>query len=150
LLDVRFENLEIDSFTQFYPYQNIAQTASRARLFNDQGNFFQFEYDKQYQLQAPDVNSRIQSYQLDTSSANENISAGAGFLTNYATLLTSLQYSISSGQLSSYMVGTDLRPPGNCWVLSLRYTKNFQADEHLGFAFNLLFDGTTATPINKL
>ena len=148
LLDVRLDHFEIDSFSQFYPYQNIAQTATRARIFSERGNFFQFEYDKQYQLLAP-INN-IQTYQLDTSSANETLSIGSGLLTPIATLLGSLQYSISTGQLSSYILSTDLRPPGNCWVLSFRYTKNFQQPGDLGFAFNLLFDGNTATPIGKM
>lgn len=140
LLDVRLDNFETNSLIKYYPYENVTTSSTRLKLFNEFGDYIQLTYAQDVVFQRRDGSSIIRTDRTD------DILMGGGFISKYVNVggETTLNLIQPKG-FQSYNYFVKLKPPGNCWAITLIHERPKNGDPIIRFAVSFLFDGKTET-----
>ncbi|PIT98640.1 MAG: hypothetical protein COT74_13110 [Bdellovibrionales bacterium CG10_big_fil_rev_8_21_14_0_10_45_34] len=141
LVDLRFDNLELNSIMRYYPYQRTTSNSSRARIMNANGDFFQTSYTHAFSI------ARLPKTQVVSRSEDLNFDVFKRF--KYFGMGFGNQYSLSQARSLAYTARLELTPPGNCWGFDFQYTKPINAEFSFVFNFYFMFDGKTRTGVGN-
>lgn len=137
-LTVSLDRLQIIQNAHYYPYQQVINSASRVRLLNDVGDFFQIAHSNAYSVspgQEVDPNSRSERYIF---SLKKSIS--------WLDVVGKFAYDITTpgpeaNRFSGYGYGAQLRMPGECWYFTVIQFRPPGGDETYKISFDFSFDG---------
>lgn len=137
LFEVRLDHFQTNSIFNYFPYQKVTDVSSAFRLNDDTGRFIEFGLNKKYKI--------VRGQGTSETSRIEDVSAGAGVMLSYLNLLGRLTYDnnfntvqVIENRIKSYSYITQLKPPGECWVLSFSF-KQIAGGER-SWKLNLLFN----------
>jgi LPS-assembly protein len=149
LLEVRFDNFEMRSETNYYPYQKISNTKTRARVIDDKGRFIEAGMILTYTIvpgQDTDVLSRVQDYNI-----------AAGYLSPYIDFIGKMtieggsqgtrwedqfrSFSRLTDLVKSYSYIAQVKPPGDCLALRFSFQQVTGGDNQINLNLLFSFDG---------
>jgi LPS-assembly protein len=139
LLDVRLERFETNTLVRYFPYHNVVNTSSRAKVMDDRGDFLQLNFAQNY-LITPTVS---EAYPGRT----ENVGFEAGLQTRYLTFSGALAYQPVHWanldlQVKSWSTNLILKPPGNCWGLRASIRQDIGSKLLYKLNFDFQFGGS--------
>lgn len=136
LLEVRYENYELLSNTEYYPYQKVSNTKSRIRYIDDYGRFIQAGLLLTYTIipgQPVDYGSRLQDYII-----------AAGYLSGPLDFIGTVTVGASqenNGKIKSYSYIAQFKPPGDCLALKFAFQQVTGGDNQINLNLSFSFDG---------
>lgn len=146
ILDVRLDYFQTYTIANYYPYQNVTNTSSRARLLNDKGQFLEGQLSLQYPI--------TPGQEVDVSKRQEDYTFSAGFVSRYINAMGKITYdanpkdaSTNEYQVKSWAAILQLKPPGDCWFINLATDKVTGGDTRYFVSFDFNFDGTPKAPL---
>lgn len=139
LLTVRYDNIETNTNFNYFPDQNVTNVKTRTAFINEKGQFFEVGLEKTYTI--------VQGREADELKRIEDISFGLGFSTRALNFVGQFVYdnnfknSSQGEQIKSWGYIAQLKPPGECWQITLTQDQQVGGDIRtlIGFEFN--FDG---------
>lgn len=145
ILYTSLDNFEAYSQVNYFPYQYVTNSSSRARLLSNNGQFLEGQLSIQYPItpgQTVDIGARQEDYTF-----------AAGMITKYINAMGKVTYDAnprdSDGyKMKSWAVITQLKPPGDCIIINLAATKFTGGDETYSFLFDFNFDGAPKPPLS--
>ncbi|MGZ3772308.1 MAG: LPS-assembly protein LptD [Pseudobdellovibrionaceae bacterium] len=138
-LDIRLDNFQTYSIFYYFPYQNVTNSSSRVRFRNQQGQFVQVQLTRQYSITPGKA--------VDTSNRQEDYTFSGGFVSNYINLMGKIVYdsnwaeSAGGKPVKSWAYIAQLKPPGNCMMLTFIHDQVTGGDTNFKFNFELSYDG---------
>lgn len=143
LADLRFDRFQTNSLVNYYPYQKVTATNSRLRVNDDEGRFVQFGLIRRYNI--------VPGQDVDASSRVEDYTLASGFVSNYLNLMGKVVYNAvttnPTERIKSWAYIAQLKPPGECWVLTFIHNQITGGDTNLKLGFEFNFDGAQKPPI---
>lgn len=136
LIDLRFNRVQTITLLNHFPYQKVTNAASRIRLVDGGGNFFQLGVANQYTI--------IPGRDVDRANRLEDYTIGGGFGWRYIDLMGKVVYNANApddNNLRSWAYIAQFKPPGECWMISLVNYKNTGRGPIVGIDFNFFWDG---------
>ncbi len=135
LVDLRFKYFNTNTSVDYFPYLDIANTATRMQFNTPGGNYFTLGYSQSYII-PEDPSTFIEDDRIET------LALGGGLRWKYFNISGSLQQSLVSFKINRWNLYFDLIPPGNCWGVKLwiQTTTNNSPDWRFSFDYN--FGGT--------
>ena len=140
LLDVRLDHFETNTLVRYFPYHGKTNTSSRIKFMDDFGRYFETNFVENYLI----------TVNRDDALTNHTQTFGfvAGFLAKYVTLGATIDFTPNNWENFQFAVKSwggliNLKPPGNCWgvSLALRQDINRSLDHHLSFDYNFGGEG---------
>lgn len=114
LLNVRLNRFETYTTAVYNPYANVTNTNSRLRLMSkSRRDFVEFGYNENFIINDRDeivVGRETRSYSL-----------GAGIARGWAEFVGDIYYNDRTFKIQSWGYALNLRPPGNCWVITVNH-----------------------------
>lgn len=147
ILDVRLNAFETRTQMNYYPYQKVTNTSSRFRLTNTEGQFFEFEVNRQDTI--------VPGQQVDSSKRTETLTFQTGFTTRYLNLVGQFVYdanwiqSQETNRIKSWAYIAQIKPPGDCWLITLNHNQTVGGSTVIGLNFEFTFGGTPTAPLQK-
>lgn len=138
LLDIRFDHFETNALIKYYPYQANTITSTRAKIFDDRGNYIQATYSKDFI-----VSTIPQSLQI--SAATEDLGIGAGIVSKYVNFDGLSNFNLRTNGFDAYKFRIKLKPPGDCWFIYFTKEQQKISDPIINYYIGFLFDGKTET-----
>ena len=138
-LDVRLNNFQTYSIFNYFPYQNVTNASSRARILNDKGHFFQVQFTRLYSISP--------GQQVNTSARQEDYTFSAGVISTYLNLMGKVVYdanweeSVNQKKVKSWAYIAQLNPPGDCMRVTFAHEQIAGGDTRLKLNFEFTFDG---------
>ncbi len=144
LLDVRLDNFETNTATHYYPYHNKTDTAIRVKVMDIKGDFVQVAYSRK-----DNITSTID--QSEASPPTQSISLGLGTITRYADASVNFAYQPRDQSYTNFFVSgwggaLLVKPPGNCWSISIIVNQVYSDSPTYRFGFDYNFGGSPAGP----
>lgn len=144
---LQFDLPHVSTYSQFkyYPSQQVTDINSNFKLYNDAGQFMKLGLTKKYTISPGSP--------VDSSTRIEDLSFAAGFTSGYINLMGGMVYNLnwfnsnSDTKIKRITWITQIKPPGECWVL------NFYRDQEIGgkpgwhFDYQFNFDGKPQPPL---
>lgn len=145
-LKVVLNNFETYILASYYPYQNVTNSSSRARILNNKGQFLQVQISSQYPI--------TPGQEVDVSKRQEDYTFSAGFISRYLNAMGKVTYdanpkdaSTNEYQVKSWAMIMQLKPPGDCWLINLATDKVTGGDTRYFVSLDFNFDGTPKPPL---
>lgn len=146
VLTLDFPHVTTSSTFNYFPYQKVTDTSTKFRLYNDLGQYFQVGVTKSFRVSA--------GQPANSDNRTENYSVRTGFDSKYLNLATQFLYDANwinhsttpNNRILKSAYIAQLKPPGNCWFISLSLNSKAGVDDifYVDFAFS--FDGNLVTP----
>lgn len=144
-LDVRLDSLQTYSIFNYFPYQNVTNSSSRVRFLNDQGQFLQVQFSRQYSI--------TPGQDVDPSNRQEDYTVSAGFVSRFINLMGKFVYDAhwaeaSGGKpIKSWAYITQLKPPGDCMMVTIIHDQVTGGDTNFKLDFSFNYDGVGKPPL---
>lgn len=144
-LDMRLDRFQTYSIFNYFPYQNVTNASSRVRFINEHGQFLQAQLTRQYKItpgQPVEGNDRQEDYTIS-----------AGFTSAYLNLMGKFVYdanwsaSRSKDQIKSWAYVAQLKPPGECMLITFIHDQVTGGDTNFKLNFEFTFDGKQKPPV---
>lgn len=143
--DLRFPHFQTVSQFNYYPYQKVTNSAIRARLIDSSGRFVQVNTTKQFQI--------VPGQDVNPDTRTEDYTLAAGAITSYLNLMGQVTYNGATPAIdfeqrikSSTLIG-QVKPPGECWTITVIYSKITDSGEQTRVNFDFSFDGVPKPPL---
>lgn len=135
LIDVRLGYFETNTVFRYYPYHNVTNTSSRIRTTNKRGDYIQLTFSEKYSLINQNLDDVLRERQ-------EDLGIGAGFNVKYLTFAGEVatrpvRYWPIKLSVKSWSTNMVIKPPGNCWGISLKFQQDIGANAQV---FKIDFD----------
>lgn len=144
-LDVRLDRFQTYSILKYYPYQNLTDSSSRVRLFDESGRFVQLAVTRQYKI-TPGQKS------LERDRA-EDYTLSAGMISKYLNLMGKFVYdanfdnNLVQDRVKSWAYIAQVKPPGECWLITFVHDRVTGGDTNIKINFEFTFDGVPKQPL---
>lgn len=123
---------QIQSYSQvnYYPYLSATNSATSLSFLNEKQQYFRVGYASK-RTEGP---------------IQDDISLSIGFVSNYVNVLTGVIFDASadrnsSSRLKKFSLITQLKPPGECWVVNFYHEQKPSTEGEWKLTFDFSFDG---------
>ena len=146
VLTLDFPRVITSSSFNYFPYQKVTDTRTTFRLYNEQNQYFQVGVTKSFRVtsgQPANSDNRTENYSVRTGFDSKYLNLAAQFLydANWINHDTTPNNRILK---SAYIA--QIKPPGNCWFISLALNSKPGVDNIISVDFAFSFDGNLLTP----
>jgi len=131
LLDLRFDHFETLTTAAYNPYAKVTNISSRVRTMLTPKNFVQVSYTRNF----------ILNDNYNVNSETRNLGFAAGFVSPYLDLLGQVDISALTNKINSWEYQIDFKPPGRCWVITIKHKQILGGDPRIGGALQFNFGG---------
>jgi LPS-assembly protein len=148
LLDIRFDNFETNTLVRYFPFNKVANTSARAKIFDNRGDYLQTTITQQ-NLITQDPTEAVANKQ-------EDLGLGGGLMMRYFSFNGAIDWApvrwdaplASPGFImKSWSMFVNIKPPGNCWGLHLILGQTIGSKPTSTFSFDLQYGGdSSASP----
>ena len=137
-LRMNFDHFETNTDVRYYPYHNRTNTASRVRVMDDRGRFLQLNITQEFLI--------TQRVEEADNGRTENFGLAAGLDSKYLAFAGAIDFTPVGWpdrfQTKSWSTFLNIKPPGNCWGIRARFTREIGSDETTyKFDFDYNFGG---------
>lgn len=134
LLDVRLEHFDTGSLVSYFPYHGVSNIFSHVNIHDDK-RFAQVVYTRTFLI--------TEQVPADPNTRSESIGWNVGYMFKYAAIRAGLTNSLVTNTIDSWDYGLDLKPPGNCMILHLRFSQMVTGPPIYSWTFDFNFGGQT-------
>lgn len=145
LADLRFDHFDTLSTFNYFPYQKVTNSSARARFRADDGKFIQLGVVQAFAIQAGeavDYKTRTEDYLLEAGTPWRYINAMGKF-----TYDARSQESDLRKRLKSWAYILQLKPPGDCWIITFTQDQVTGGETSFNVSFDFIFDGRPRAPL---
>ncbi len=136
LIDARLDRFETYSTFSYNPYARKTNTSARIKTMLDAKTYLQVAYTRNFQLNEDD-------YSLVQNGETRSYGLGAGFTLPYMEAIGTVDINDVTHKIQAWGYGIRIRPPGNCWVISIDHTLNQGGDPKIQGSLSFDFGGET-------
>lgn len=142
--DLQFNRVQSAVLVQYFPYQKVANvTGTRVRVNDELGRFAEVGMNKAYVI--------VSGEEVDRSRLLEDYSFAGGLISRYVNLMGKFTYdartSDESRKIKSSTYIAQLKPPGDCWLVTFIYNQITGGDTNFRLNFEFTFDGVPRPPL---
>lgn len=145
ILDVRLNYFQTYSTLNYFPYQGVTNVSSRVRLLDRAGRFIQGQLTQQFKI--------TPGQDVDRSQRQEDYTFSAGVTSKFVNLMGKVVYdanwenSANKNKLKSWAYIAQLKPPGDCTLITFIYDQITGGDSNIKFSIAFNFDGQAQQPL---
>ncbi|MBX3022516.1 MAG: LPS assembly protein LptD [Bdellovibrionales bacterium] len=129
-LNMRFDRFETYTTAIYNMYANRVNTTARLRVMTSASDFLQLSYSENAIINERD--------EVQDTGRTKNIGLGAGFRLKYMDAVGEVNFNDLTKEIQSWGYVLNLRPPGNCWIISIEHKQIVSGDKQIrgSLAFN--------------
>ncbi len=129
-LNVDLDQIQSYSQVNYYPYLKATNSATALSYLNEKQQYFRVGYASK-RTEGP---------------IQDDVSLSIGFVSMYVNVLTGVIFDASAdrdnnSRLKKFSLITQLKPPGECWVVNFYHEQKPSTEGEWKFTFDFSFDG---------
>ncbi|MBK8205020.1 MAG: LPS-assembly protein LptD [Bdellovibrionales bacterium] len=133
LVDLRLDQIELHSIALYYPYARITNSSSRLRIKNKYDNYVQLGFTRSVLVNKDN--------EVNLTSQINNIGVALGWTTTYLNLIGGFDYSSITSKIFSWKFEAQIKPPGNCWDITISQFQLPEGQPDWDFGVHFQFGG---------
>lgn len=134
LLELKLDSIFLNSSLNFYPYENITESATNIGIKSPKGNSISVGYSQGFPFYyTPGVSTPL------VGLASQSISLTTNFLTKYLDFAGTVAFDMLNRRVNSYNLASLFKPPGKCWGLAVSVIKVYGIDPTITFSLPIYF-----------